>query len=98
DGTISSKIAKQVFKELIENGGDAKELVEEKGWVQLSDPAKLVPIIEDVLNQNQQSIEDYKNGKGRALGCLVGNIMKQTRGKATTKVVNELLLEELNKR
>lgn len=98
DGTISSKIAKQVFKELIENGGDAKELVEEKGWVQLSDPAKLVPIIEDVLNQNQQSIEDYKNGKGRALGFLVGNIMKQTRGKANPKVVNELLLEELNKR
>lgn len=98
DGTISSKMAKKVFKELIETGGDAKELVEAKGLVQLSDPAKLLPIITDILDNNQQSIEDYKNGKDRALGFLVGNIMKQTKGKANPKVVNELLLEELNKR
>lgn len=98
NGTISSKIAKQVFQELIKNGGDAKELVEEKGWVQLSDPNQLLPIISEVLDQNEQSIEDYKNGKGRALGFLVGNIMKRTKGKANPKVVNDLLLEELNKR
>jgi len=59
DGTISSKIAKKVFKELIENGGDAKEVVEAKGLIQLSDPAQLLPIINDVLDNNQQSIDDF---------------------------------------
>ncbi|MGY3747533.1 Asp-tRNA(Asn)/Glu-tRNA(Gln) amidotransferase subunit GatB [Vagococcus salmoninarum] len=98
DGTISSKIAKTVFKELIENGGDAKEVVEKKGLVQLSDPAQLLPIINDILEQNQQSIEDFKNGKDRAVGFLVGQIMKATKGKANPGVVNKLLQEELGKR
>ncbi|MEG0254510.1 MAG: Asp-tRNA(Asn)/Glu-tRNA(Gln) amidotransferase subunit GatB [Vagococcus sp.] len=98
DGTISSKIAKKVFKELIENGGDAKEVVEEKGLVQLSDPAQLLPVINDILDGNAQSIEDFKNGKGRAVGFLVGQIMKATKGKANPGVVNKLLNEELSKR
>lgn len=98
DGTISSKIAKKVFKELAAKGGDAKQLVDEKGWAQLSDPAVLLPIITDILDKNEQSVEDYKNGKDRALGFLVGNIMKQTRGQGNPKVINQLLLEELNKR
>ncbi len=98
DGTISSKIAKQVFQELIKNGGDAKQVVEEKGLVQLSDPAQLLPIINEILDQNQQSIEDFKNGKGRAVGFLVGQIMKATKGKANPGVVNKLLTEELSKR
>ncbi|MGL5685088.1 MAG: Asp-tRNA(Asn)/Glu-tRNA(Gln) amidotransferase subunit GatB [Vagococcus fluvialis] len=98
DGTISSKIAKKVFKELIENGGDAKEVVEAKGLVQLSDPAQLLPIINDILDNNAQSIEDFKNGKGRAHGFLVGQIMKATKGKGNPGVVNKLLSEELGKR
>ncbi|MDT2831518.1 Asp-tRNA(Asn)/Glu-tRNA(Gln) amidotransferase subunit GatB [Vagococcus carniphilus] len=98
DGTISSKIAKKVFKELIENGGDAKEVVEAKGLVQLSDPAQLLPVINDILDNNEQSIEDFKNGKGRAVGFLVGQIMKATKGKANPGVVNKLLNEELSKR
>ena len=98
DGTISSKIAKTVFKELIENGGDAKEVVEKKGLVQLSDPAQLLPMINEVLDNNPQSIEDFKNGKDRAVGFLVGQIMKATRGKANPGVVNKLLQEELAKR
>ena len=98
DGTISSKIAKTVFKELIENGGDAKEVVEKKGLVQLSDPAQLLPIINEILEKNQQSIEDFKNGKDRAVGFLVGQIMKATKGKANPGVVNKLLQEELGKR
>lgn len=98
DGTISSKIAKKVFKELIENGGNAKEVVEAKGLVQLSDPAQLLPIINDILDQNEQSIEDFKNGKDRAVGFLVGQIMKATKGKANPVVVNKLLVEELGKR
>ena len=98
DGTISSKIAKTVFKELIENGGDAREVVEAKGLVQLSDPAQLLPIINDILDNNEQSVEDFKNGKGRAVGFLVGQIMKATKGKANPGVVNKLLTEELSKR
>lgn len=98
DGTISSKIAKKVFKELIENGGNAKEVVEAKGLVQLSDPAQLLPIISEILDNNQQSIEDFKNGKDRAVGFLVGQIMKATKGKANPGVVNKLLQEELAKK
>ncbi|AYW45096.1 Asp-tRNA(Asn)/Glu-tRNA(Gln) amidotransferase subunit GatB [Tetragenococcus koreensis] len=98
DGTISSKIAKKVFQELIEKGGHAKEIVEANGWIQLSDPAQLLPIINDVLDNNQQSIDDFKNGKDKAIGFLVGQIMKATKGKANPGVVNKLLKEELEKR
>lgn len=99
DGTISSKIAKKVFLELTTNGSEnVKSLIEEKGWVQLSDPEKLLPIITEILDNNEQSIEDYKNGKDRALGFLVGQTMKQTRGQANPGVVNKLLKEEMDKR
>lgn len=99
DGTISSKIAKKVFKELVSKGSDdVKVFVEEKGLVQLSDPSKLLPLITDTLDKNEQSIEDYKNGKDRALGFLVGQVMKQTRGQANPGIVNKLLKEELDKR
>ncbi|WP_125980886.1 Asp-tRNA(Asn)/Glu-tRNA(Gln) amidotransferase subunit GatB [Loigolactobacillus iwatensis] len=98
DGTISSKIAKKVFKETITNGTEPKQWVEDKGMVQLSDPAKLLPMITEVLDNNGQSIDDFKNGKDRAIGFLVGQIMKQTHGQANPKVVNQLLISELKKR
>ena len=98
DGTISSKIAKKVFKEIIANDTDPKAFVEAKGMVQLSDPAKLQPIIDEVLDNNEQSIEDFKNGKDRAVGFLVGQIMQKTRGKANPKVVNKLLMASLKER
>ena len=98
DGTISSKIAKKVFKELITNGGDAEEVVKAKGLIQLSDPAQLLPMINEVLDNNQQSVDDFKNGKDRAVGFLGGQIMKATKGQANPGVVNKLLQEELAKR
>ena len=98
DGTISSKIAKKVFQELMKNGGDPKVIVKEKGLSQLSDPAQLLPIINEVLDNNAQSIEDFKNGKDRAVGFLVGQIMKATKGQANPGVVNQLLKQELGKR
>ncbi|MFD0896420.1 Asp-tRNA(Asn)/Glu-tRNA(Gln) amidotransferase subunit GatB [Loigolactobacillus binensis] len=98
DGTISSKIAKKVFKEIITKGTEPKQWVEAKGLVQLSDPAKLLPMITEILDNNQQSITDFKNGKDRAIGFLVGQIMKQTHGQANPKVVNQLLIQELKKR
>ena len=98
DGTISSKIAKKVFKESIENGTDPKKYVEDKGMVQLSDVSVLGPMVTKVVDDNPQSVEDFKNGKDRAIGFLVGQIMKQTRGKANPKVVNQLLNKELQSR
>ncbi|MFD1465288.1 Asp-tRNA(Asn)/Glu-tRNA(Gln) amidotransferase subunit GatB [Lapidilactobacillus mulanensis] len=98
DGTISSKIAKKVFQETIKNGTEPKTWVEEKGLVQESDPAVLTPIITGILDANEQSIIDFKNGKDRAVGFLVGQIMKQTHGQANPKVVNQILMGELNKR
>lgn len=95
DGTISSKLGKKVLLLLLEKGGDAKEVVTAAGLVQLSDPAQLLPIVHEVLRNNQQSVEDYKNGKDRAVGYLVGQIMKQTKGKANPTLVNQLLLEAL---
>ncbi|MCM3773324.1 Asp-tRNA(Asn)/Glu-tRNA(Gln) amidotransferase subunit GatB [Priestia aryabhattai] len=98
EGTISSKIAKKVFKELIENGGDAKKIVKEKGLVQISDDATLRKFVTDALDANPQSIEDFKNGKDRAIGFLVGQIMKASKGQANPPMVNKILLEEINKR
>ncbi|ERL64211.1 Asp-tRNA(Asn)/Glu-tRNA(Gln) amidotransferase subunit GatB [Schleiferilactobacillus shenzhenensis] len=98
DGTISSKIAKKVFQEIITNDTDPQQWVESKGMVQQSDPQVLIPIIDGVLDNNQQSIEDFKNGKDRAIGFLVGQIMKQTHGKANPQVVNQILVSELKKR
>lgn len=98
DGTISGKIAKKVFQEIIKNDTDPEKWVNDKGLIQLSDPAKLTPIIDGVLDDNQQSIEDFKNGKDRAIGFLVGQIMKQTHGQANPKVVNQILMTEIKKR
>ncbi|WP_045520359.1 Asp-tRNA(Asn)/Glu-tRNA(Gln) amidotransferase subunit GatB [Neobacillus niacini] len=98
NGTISSKIAKTVFKELIENGGDAEKIVKDKGLVQISDEGTLLKIISEVLDANPQSIEDFKNGKNKAVGFLVGQLMKATKGQANPQMVNQLLQQELSKR
>ncbi|MBF0713572.1 Asp-tRNA(Asn)/Glu-tRNA(Gln) amidotransferase subunit GatB [Gemella sp. GH3] len=98
DGTISSKIAKKVFQELIENGGDAKEIVKAKGLVQVSDTNQLSAWVTEALDNNPQSIEDYKNGKDRAIGFLVGQIMKASKGQANPQMINKMLLEEISKR
>ena len=98
DETISSKIAKKVFQEIIKNDTEPKAWVESKGMVQLSDPSQLQPIIDEVLDNNEQSIEDFKNGKDRAVGFLVGQIMQKTRGMANPKMVNKLLMASLNQR
>ncbi len=98
DGTISSKQAKKVFNVLVEKGGDAKKTVKELGMEQISDPAVLGEMVTEVLDANEQSIEDYKNGKDRAIGFLVGQIMKKSKGQANPKMVNQILLEEIDKR
>ena len=98
DGTISSKIAKRVFAHLVENGGDPEEFVKKEGLVQISDEGQLREIVLEVLDENEQSIVDYKEGKGRALGFLVGQVMKATKGQANPPMVNKILKEEIDKR
>ena len=98
DGTISSKIAKKVFAELIEHGGDAEKIVKEKGLVQVSDSGQLLAWVNEALDNNPKSIEDYKNGRDRAIGFLVGKIMKASKGQANPQMINKMLLEEIAKR
>ncbi|RWZ57995.1 Asp-tRNA(Asn)/Glu-tRNA(Gln) amidotransferase subunit GatB [Halobacillus fulvus] len=98
DGTISSKIAKKVFTELVKNGGDPETIVKEKGLVQISDEGQLTEIVVGIMDQNPQSIEDYKNGKDKALGFLVGQVMKETKGQANPPMVNKIILAEMDKR
>ncbi|WP_139492185.1 Asp-tRNA(Asn)/Glu-tRNA(Gln) amidotransferase subunit GatB [Brevibacillus dissolubilis] len=94
-GTISTKIAKTVFKEMLDTGDAPAKIVEEKGLVQISDVGEIKRIVEEVVAANPQSVEDYKAGKERAIGYLVGQVMKQTKGKANPGMVNELLVEVL---
>jgi aspartyl-tRNA(Asn)/glutamyl-tRNA(Gln) amidotransferase subunit B len=94
-GTISGKIAKTVFEEMFATGKDAETIVQEKGLVQISDESAIAEIVERIVAANPQSVEDYKAGKDRAIGFLVGQIMKETKGKANPGVVNKLLLEKL---
>lgn len=98
NGTISSKIAKKVFKDLIEKGGDPETIVKEKGLVQISDEGELRTLVNEILDNNEQSIQDIKNGKDRAFGFLVGQAMKATKGKANPQIINKLLKEEVEKR
>ncbi|WP_025026128.1 Asp-tRNA(Asn)/Glu-tRNA(Gln) amidotransferase subunit GatB [Caldalkalibacillus mannanilyticus] len=97
-GTISGKIAKTIFNDLVEKGGDPEQIVKDKGLVQISDESELIKIVNQVLDNNQQSVDDYKAGKEKAIGFLVGQIMKETKGKANPGVVNKLLKEEIVKR
>ncbi|MFD2169799.1 Asp-tRNA(Asn)/Glu-tRNA(Gln) amidotransferase subunit GatB [Tumebacillus lipolyticus] len=96
EGKISSKIAKDVFKDMLETGKDPAKIVEEKGLVQISDEGALAKIVEEVVANNPKSVEDYKAGKDRALGALVGQVMKATKGQANPGVVNKLILERIN--
>lgn len=96
-GTISSKIAKTVFKEMLVSGKKPQQIVEEKGLVQISDEGAILSIVEQVVAANPQSVEDYKAGKQKAIGFLVGQVMKESKGKANPGMVNKLLADVLNR-
>lgn len=97
NGEISTKIGKTVLEEMFANPRSPKTIVKEKGLLQISDETEIKKVVEDVLSKNPQSIIDYKNGKDRALGFLVGQAMKETHGKANPQLLNKLFLENLNK-
>ena len=96
-GTISSSIAKKVLVEMFEHPRDPEDIIDEKGWVQISDEGAIKEVVLKVLEANPQSIADYKGGKDKALGFLVGQAMKETRGKANPQMLNQMFLEELKK-
>ena len=95
NGTISGKIAKTVFDEMWQNGKDAMEVVKEKGLVQISDESAIIAAVEEAIAKNPQTVADFKAGKEKALGFLVGQIMKETKGRANPDLVNRLLKERL---
>ncbi|MFD3269752.1 Asp-tRNA(Asn)/Glu-tRNA(Gln) amidotransferase subunit GatB [Paenibacillus dendritiformis] len=95
-GTISTKIAKTVFKEMLESGKPPQTIVEEQGLVQISDEGAILAVVQQIIASNPQSVEDYKAGKQKAIGFLVGQVMKETKGKANPGLVNQLLVQCLN--
>jgi aspartyl-tRNA(Asn)/glutamyl-tRNA(Gln) amidotransferase subunit B len=96
-GTISGTIAKKVFAEMFDTGKKPEAIVQEKGLVQNSNLDEIKSIVLKVLSENEQSVIDYKSGKTRAFGFLVGQIMKASKGKANPAIVNGILKEELDK-
>ena len=96
-GTISSAIGKKVVEELFENPKDPEEIIKEKGWIQISDEGAIKEVVDKIIANNPQSVADYKAGKDRALGFLVGQAMKETKGKANPQMLNKMFLESLNK-
>ena len=95
DGTISGKIAKAVFDEMAKSGKPPQQIVEEKGLVQITDTHAIDDVVAKVISSNPKEVEAYQNGKTKLLGFFVGQVMKETRGKANPKMVNEILRKKL---
>jgi len=95
EGTLSSKLAKEVLKEMVATGKGPNEVVEEKGLKQVSDEGQIRAFIEEVLKENPKEVERYRSGEEKVFGFLVGQVMKKAKGKANPQVVNKLLREML---
>ncbi len=95
DGTISGKIAKDVFLDMWETGKSPSDIVKEKGLEQVSDSTSITACIDEILAQNTDKVEQYKSGKEQLFGFFVGQVMKATAGKANPKMVNEILRDKL---
>ncbi len=95
EGIISGKIAKTVFEEMAKSGKSPKEIVKEKGLVQVTDVSSIESVVSQVLARCSDEVEDYKKGKTKLLGFFVGQVMKESNGKANPKIVNEVLRSKL---
>jgi aspartyl-tRNA(Asn)/glutamyl-tRNA(Gln) amidotransferase subunit B len=95
DGIISGKMGKEIFPDIYRKGASPKQYIEEKGLVQISDESTLVHTIEKVLAESPREVEEFKAGKEKLLGFFVGLVMKETKGKANPKLLNQLLLRRL---
>ena len=96
DNTLSGKMAKEVFQEMYGTGKAPSVIVKEKGLTQITNTDELSAVVDEVVSQNPQAVEDFVSGKAQALGFLVGQVMKATRGKANPAKVNQLLKERMN--
>ena len=95
DETISSKIAKDVFEEMVKSGINPTQIVKDKGLVQISDPSEISPIIDEIIAKNPDNVAKFKAGNTKLLGFFVGQVLKSTGGKANPQVVNELVALKL---
>lgn len=95
DGTISIKIGKEIFPELYKSGVSPKQLVQQKGLLQISDESAIIATIDQVIKSFPKEVSDYRDGKEKLLGFFVGQVMKETKGKANPKLLNELLVRRL---
>ena len=95
DGTISGKIAKTVFEEMVKQDADPSKIVEEKGLKQTSDPKEIEKIIDKILSSNQDKVEQYKSGKEKLFGFFVGQVMKEMKGKGNPGMINDILKNKL---
>lgn len=96
DGSISGKIAKEVFADMFETGKDAKQVVEEKGLKQVSDEGAIISMIDEVLASNQEKVDEYRGGKDKLFGFFVGQVMKASKGQANPGMVNQILKQKLD--
>ena len=94
-GTISGKIAKTVFAEMWKSPDSPEKIVKDKGLVQITDSSAIEGVIDEVIAKNPKAVEEYRGGKKKALGALVGQVMKLTKGKANPQIVNQLLAKKL---
>ena len=95
DEVISSKIAKQVYEDMAKSGENPSAIVEAKGLIQISDPAKIAPIIDEIIAKNPDNVAKFRAGNNKLLGFFVGQVLKATKGKGNPKIVNKLVLEKL---
>ena len=96
DGTLSGKLAKQVFEAMWAGEGDADRIIETKGLKQVSDSGAIEKIIDEVMAANAKSVEEFRSGKEKAFNALVGQVMKASKGKANPQQVNDMLRQKLN--
>ena len=96
DGTISGRIAKDVFADMFETGNDAASIVDEKGLKQVSDSGAIEALIDSVIAANLDKVEEYRGGKDKLFGFFVGQVMKQSGGQANPGMVNQILKSKLN--
>ena len=96
EGTISGKIAKDVFASMLDEDKSPEEIVKEKNLVQISDTGEIEKIIEGILNKNQSQVQEYIEGKEKVFGFFVGQVMRETKGKANPQIVNDFLRKKLD--
>ncbi len=95
EGVLSSKLAKKVFAEMLKDNKSPRQLVKDLGLEQVSDVGAIEKLVDETLAENPQSVADYKAGKDKAIGFLVGQIMKKSKGKANPPMVQELLKKKM---